>query len=269
MRHTIKATLVAIAAIALAITASISQAQERIGVLMLHGKSPGSATGPIAVLKPKLEREGMAVLLPDMPWSSRRYIEGSWDKAMGEIAGHVKALREGGATKIVLIGHSMGVPAALSYAARKGDVQALVLLAPGHVPLLYYDNPRATFMRDSVDKARSLAGAGKGDSRESFTDINQGRQQVVVMTAKDYLSYFDPQSDAEMSVVAPRVPPATSSLVVVGDEDRIFSRARSYIFDRLPANPKSGYLEVKANHISTPRVASDAVVEWIKKAVAQ
>lgn len=270
MRRYLRISLLAITAVTLPGATLISEAQERIGVLMLHGKSPGSAMNPdFAVLKPKFEREGMLVLLPDMPWSAKRYIDGSWDKAMAEIAGHVKALREGGATKIVLVGHSLGVPAALSHAARNGDVQALVLLAPGHVPLGYYNNQRLTLVRDSINEARSLVASGKGDARGSFSDINQGRQQVVIMTAKDYLSYFDPQSDAEMSVTAPRVPPATPSLVVVGDQDRIFSRARSYFSDKLPANPKSRYLEVKANHLTTPEVASEAVIDWLKKTVVQ
>jgi len=86
----------------------------------------------------------------------------------------------------------------------------------------------------------------------------------VVATAKDYLSYFDPESDAEMGVTAPRIPVGTPVLTVVGDEDYMFTRARAYFADKLPANPKSQYLEVKANHLSTPAVASDAVLAWIK-----
>ncbi len=67
-----------------------------------------------------------------------------------------------------------------------------------------------------------------------------------------------------MGVTAPRIPVATPVLTVVGDEDYMFTRARAYFADKLPVNPKSQYLEVKANHLSTPAVASDAVLAWIK-----
>ena len=91
----------------------------------------------------------------------------------------------------------------------------------------------------------------------------------MIITAKDYLSYFDPGSDAEMSVTAPRVPVGTPVLTVVGDEDWMFTRARAYFADQLPVNPKSQYLEVKANHLSTPRVAGNDIVRWIKAAVGE
>lgn len=251
----------------LAFLVSPSQAQDKIGVLMLHGKNPGSNQDPnFSRVKPEFEKANMLVVFPDMPWSRSRYIDGNWDKAMTEMTTHVKELRSKGATKIVLIGHSLGVPAAMSFAARGGDVQALVLLAPGHVPRNYYNIPNFKVVRDSVDEARALVAAGKGDSRERFSDINQGEQQTVVATAKDYLSYFDPDSDAEMGVTAPRIPAGTPVLTVLGDADSMFSRAKTYFADKLPANPKSQYLEVKANHLSTPAVASEAVVAWIKAA---
>ncbi|WP_431099164.1 alpha/beta fold hydrolase [Polaromonas aquatica] len=254
---------------ALVAGAAHAQAPHKIGVLMLHGKNPGSNNDlNMSRLKPVLEREGMVVIYPDMPWSRGRYLDGHWDKAMAEMAAHVQTLRSQGATKIVIAGHSMGVPAAMGFAARGGDVQALVLLAPGHVPARYYASTQNKVVRESIDEARALVAAGKGDSRERFSDINQGKQLPVVATAKDYLSYFDPESDADMGVTAPRIPAATAVLTVVGDDDNIIKFARTYFVDKLPANPKSQYLEIKANHLSTPVVASDAVAQWIKTATA-
>ena len=243
-------------------------AQASTGVLMLHGKSPGGPQDPnFSVLKTRLEREGMTVLMPDMPWSRNRYIDGNWDQAMAEITHHVKTLRERGAHKIVLIGHSMGCPAAMSFAARGGDVQALVLLAPGHMPKGYFMAPHLKVVRASIDEARALVAANKGDSKERFNDINQGAAQPVVMTARDFLSYFDPQSDADMAVTAPRVPAAVPSLSVLGHRDPMYTLARTYYFEKLPAHPATRYLQIQADHLSTPREASDAVLEWIRQAV--
>lgn len=267
MRSKLMHTVIALFVLATsALVAGTAHAQERIGVLMLHGKNPGSNNDPnFGKLKPLLEQQGMLVQFPDMPWSRGRHLDGHWDQAMAEIAGHVKTLRSQGAGKIVIMGHSMGVPAALGFAARGGDAQALVLLAPGHVPARYYAATQNTAVRDSINQARQLLASGKGDATERFSDINQGRQLPVVTTARNYLSYFDPESDADMGITAPRVPAATPVLTVVGDADGMFQYARPYFADKLPANPKSQYLEVQANHLSTPAVASEAVLAWLKK----
>jgi pimeloyl-ACP methyl ester carboxylesterase len=250
-------------------SAAPAAAQERIGVLMLHGKNPGSNQDPnFGPQKGVYERQGWLVTYPDMPWSRFRYLDGGLDKAMAEMAGHIKGLRDQGATKIVIIGHSMGVPAGMAFAARGGDVDALVGLAPGHVPQGYYTAPSLKVVRDSIDEARALVAAGKGDSRERFSDINQGRQQTVVTTAKDYLSWFDPTSDAEMSVTAPRLPAKVAMMTAIGEKDPLFARVRAYYVDKLPANPKNKFLEVPGGHLDTPRVASDEVIAWIKTAVA-
>ena len=254
--------------LAVAMAPSIAAAQERIGILMLHGKNPGSNMDPnFGSMKGNFERQGWLVAFPDMPWSRGRYLDGNLDRALVEIAGHVKGLRDQGATRIVIAGHSMGVPTGMAYAARAGDVDALVQLAPGHIPLGYYTYPVLKAVRDSIDEARALVAAGKGDSNERFNDINQGRQQPVITTARNFLSYFDPASDAEMSVTAPRIPARISVMTVIGERDPLFSRIRSYYVDMLPANPKNKYLEVSGGHLDTPRVANDAVIAWIKAAV--
>lgn len=268
MFHALRILLISLATFAsLAVPAT---AQDRIGVLMMHGKNPGDANDPyFGSLKSKFENDGMLVLMPNMPWSTRRYIDGDWDKAMTEIAAHVKKLRESGATKIVLAGHSMGCPAALSYAARHGDdVDALVLQAPGHVPFFYYNAPQLKIVRNSIDAARAMVAAGEGDKRRDFDDINQGKQLAVRLTAREFLSYWDPETDAEMSRTAPRLPARIPALVVVGDKDPLFSHLRSYLFEKFPANPKHQYIEVSATHLTTPQVSGQESLDWIKKAVA-
>ncbi|MFZ2217402.1 MAG: alpha/beta hydrolase [Rhodoferax sp.] len=258
----------ALAVISLFLTLGVStaQSQERIGVLLLHGKNPGSNLDPNSgALKGLYEQQGWLVIFPDMPWSRARYLDGDLDKAMAEMGGHIKSLRDQGATKIVITGFSMGAPAAMAYAARGGDVDALVLLAPGHVPLGYYTYPTLKIVRESIDEARALVAAGKGNTSERFSDINQGRRQVVVTTAADYLSWFDPTSDAEMSVTAPRIPANVAVMTVVGEKDPLFSHVKAYFVDKLPMNPKNSYLEVTGGHLDTPRVSSDALVAWIKR----
>lgn len=248
----------------------LQAAEPKLGVLMLHGKNPGSNRDPnFRTVMYRLEREGMLVSFPNMPWSSTRYIDGHWDLAMSEITERVKELRGKGATHIVLMGHSLGVPAGMSYAARGGDVQALVLLAPGHVPRGWYNNPRFTAIRDSVNEARAAVAAGKGAELGRFNDMNQGRTQSVSMTATDYLSYFDPTSDADMSVTAPRVPASLPVFTAIGNADVMAPHVRTYFVDKLPANAKSHFVQVQGDHLNTPEVVLPQVLEWLKLVVAE
>ncbi|MEQ1659103.1 MAG: alpha/beta hydrolase [Hylemonella sp.] len=252
----------------LAPLAAWSMPAERIGVLMLHGKSPGSNLSPsFTPMKGTLEREGWLVTFPDMPWSRTRYLNGHWDQAMIEIGTQVQSLQRQGATRIVLMGHSMGVSAAMSYAARGGTVHALVLLAPGHMPRHYYaiTEPRFKPVRDSIDQARTFVTTGKGAESQRFSDLSS----PLVATPKNFLSYFDPDSDADMSVTAPRIPANVPVLTAIGEGDPLFQSARHYYADKLPANPHTQFLEVKGGHLDTPRVASDQIVAWIKKVFAE
>jgi len=248
------------------VLAPAARAQQKVGVLMLHGKNPGDNRGPIfRPLKAVFEREGWTVHFPSMPWGANRYLSGNWDQAMAEIEAQVKDLRAGGATRIVLVGHSMGAPAALSFAARGGDVQALVLLAPGHNPLGYYNASVNTSVRESIDQARAMVAAGNGAQKARFNDSNQGRNLSMSTTAADYLSFFDPESDAAMHKTAPRVPATVAVFTAIGQSDPLFMHVRALYVDRLPANPAHRFLEVKGGHLDTPEVAKDEVVRWIRE----
>lgn len=246
-------------------------AAEKIGVVLMHGKNPGGPDDPsLSSLVGRLDKAGMTVLVPNMPWSRQRYIDVAWETAMDEIAAHVGKLRAQGATKIILAGHSMGCSAAMSFAANRKGVDGVVLLAPGHSPLLYYQGiPQAPFrnwvVKESIDQARDMVANQRGDEPNvPFADINQGRRLQVWTTPRIFLSYFEPNSDAEMSVTAPRIPQNLPVLWVVGDGDSLIKLGRDYVFNKLPDNPQSKYLEISANHLSTPARAADQVVEWIQ-----
>lgn len=261
-------------ACALMLAACTSYSQEKIGVVLMHGKQGGSSRdSSLDSLHKKLLDAGMVVVKPEMPWSFNRFIDGHWDAAMSEIKAHVEKMKQSGASKVVLMGHSLGSPAALSYAARHADVSAIALLAPGHVPYYYsqcipYSPIKLCAVKDGVEYARKEMAAGNADKKQGLADINQGRRNVVWMTPRDYLSYFEPTSDAEMSVTASKIPANMPVLWVIGDKDYLIREGRPYVFDKLPQNARSLYLEVSGNHVSTPGVASDQIVQWVKSAVA-
>lgn len=229
----------------------------RLGVVLLHGKRD-NAGGGLSGVGSAIAGAGMPTQSPDLPWSRGRYLSGSWSEAMAEIGQSVAALRGAGASRVALVGHSMGCPAAMSYAATRGAVAGLVLTAPGHVPKLYFSQPP---MRESIERARAMAKSGRGQEQSEFLDNNQGNMFTVQTTASQYLSYFDPSSQADMGNTVGRV--SCPVMWVVGTQDGAINWGAP-IGRRLTGRPKSRYLEIPGGfHRNTPSLAAGEIVQWL------
>jgi pimeloyl-ACP methyl ester carboxylesterase len=233
-----------------------------LGIVYLHGKAawPGALNGGILSA---LEDDGALVATPEMPWSFHRRYAATYDQAMGEIDAVVADLKAKGATRIVIIGHSLGANAAIGYAARHPDLAGIVALAPGHLP---ETERMRSFVADAVARAKQLIAAGQGDVPQSFPDMAQGIPLVATATPVVYLSMFDPdgpaiipKNAAAMGAAATPVP----LLWVVGKLDPIDRRGPEYAFDAAAKNPKSKYIEIFAGHLTTPLAARKQVVDWI------
>ena len=233
---------------------------EPVGVVLMHGKwgNPGKN---IVTVELALKGAGFRVVSKEMAWSDRRAYDMSLDQVMTELEGEVAALRAAGAAKIVLGGQSFGANMALAYGARHPDVDGVMVLAPGHSPERFSRDPA---MAQSLDKARAMVAAGKGEQIANFQDINQGRTRQVSAKAAVYLSFFDPEGGAVMPRNAARLSSHTALLWVIGSGDPLSSAGRAYAFDRAPANPHSAYYTVQADHQDTPAAARAIVVDWLK-----
>jgi pimeloyl-ACP methyl ester carboxylesterase len=178
---------------------------------------------------------------------------------MGEIAGAVESVRARGASKIVLVGHSMGCPAAMSYAAQAGGVAGIVLSAPGHSPQQYMQfSPE---VRESIERARALTKSGRGAEVGTFYDNNQGNVFTLQAPAAQYLSFFDPSGPCEMTNTAGRI--RCPAFWVVGTNDRVINWG-DHVARRLAARPRSSYLAIPgAGHGNTPTAAARDIAQWI------
>jgi pimeloyl-ACP methyl ester carboxylesterase len=228
------------------------------GVVFLHGKGvwAGAFDGGIPSA---LAAEGAAVASPEMPWSLGRIYGATYDEAMREIDAAVAGLKGKGATRIVIIGHSLGANAAIGYAARRHGVAAVVALSPGHLPETA--EMRAATGAAIIDARAFLAAGDK--SRHIWPDRIQGIPTFATASPAVYLSMFDPDGPAVIpkNVAVLRGVPL---LWVVGNSDPIFARGRDYAFSRAPHNAKSRYIEVSAGHLTAPGAARSQVVEWLK-----
>jgi len=237
-----------------------------VGIVLMHGKW-GSPDKNIGTLASTLEGKGFLVSAPEMPWSRPRSYDKSADDALNEIDGEVAKLRGKGAKRIVIAGHSLGAAGALAYASRR-TVDAIVLIAPGHVP---ESKVLAAKLAADVKKARDMASAGKGDETEWFLDLNTGaRSASLKMTARTYLSYSDPAATMNFSRNVESVKPGTLVLWVepLGEEPPLRNNLMR-IFKMLPQGLDVKLVEPDTDHMGAPDRATGEIVNWIESVVAK
>jgi pimeloyl-ACP methyl ester carboxylesterase len=233
-----------------------------LGVVYLHGKASwaGAANGGILSA---LEDEGALIAEPEMPWSFHRRYDATYNQALGEIDAAVAGLKAKGATRIIIIGHSLGANAAIGYAARHPDLAGVVALAPGHLP--EQDGMRS-YVADAIVRAKRLIAEGQGNVPQDFPDMAQDIPLSTTATPIVYLSMFDPDGPAVIprnAAIIGSAPRPVPLLWVVGKLDPIDRRGPEYAFNAAAKNPKSKYVEVFAGHLTTPLVAHGKVVDWI------
>jgi hypothetical protein len=138
-------------------------------------------------------------------------------------------------------------------------VTGIMLLAPGHSP-----DTQATFFSASVSKAKGMIDDGRADETADFYDNNQGKTSTITTRARVYYSYFDPKGLGAMTVTAPQMRPGTAVLLIIGNNDPWSGRARSLIFEKVPAHAQSRYVEIVSNHMDAPRDGIGHLLDWLK-----
>lgn len=242
-------------AVVLTAAMSIAAAQDRVGVVLLHGKQ--SAPEQHEPLASAVTAAGFPVERPDMCWSGRRIYDRDYLGCLRDIDSAIGRLRQRGVTALVIAGHSLGANGALAYGGRNA-VKGVVALAPGHRPEVLARRPR---IAEDLERARRLVAEGRGDRPASFVDYNGSLAITVTAPPAAYLSFFAPDSPAVMPDNAARL--KAPLLYVVGSDDPL-QRGPEEVFAKAPPHPLNRYITVRAGHFDTSAAAAGAVVEWLR-----
>lgn len=235
------------------------------GVVLMHGKW-GMPQSPY--LKPvvqKLEPHCQVKLL-EMPWSRQRLYDQPYTDALAQIREAVAEFRKAGVQWVAVGGQSFGANASLAYMAQVGDADAILPMAPGHVPEVFY---QISDVRRSVDAARQWVESGKGDTQVEMTDINQGQRRLVKTSAASLWSYFNPQGWGNMGLSAAASRKSVPVFWAIGTIDPLHGSGSTEIYQKLPAHADSRYLVVRANHANTPEVSADELLAWVKARIGR
>ena len=199
----------------------------------------------MANLSSALKATGALVLSPTMSWSNSYR---TYSQTLDEVSGHIASLRAKGATRIALVGQSLGANVALGYGAQRGDVTAIVAVAPGHQPDRFIGKTG-----ESLARAKRAVAEGRGGETGTYMDSNQGRDFEIRTTAAAYVSFFDPEGPSLMSHNAANLKGAKLLWVVGVRDEGAQSVARG-----------GKVITVSGNHRTAADAGAKDVVAWLE-----
>lgn len=232
----------------------------QVGVVLMHGKG-GGPSGLVAELAAYLQRQGILVRNLDMPWSGRRQYDASPEQARQQVVQALVELRELGAQRVVLVGHSQGAIFALHLAAQL-PLDGVVAIAPGgNTSTELYAQKLGPF----VDKAHALIAAGQGSAPAEFADYEGSKGLSIVQTRADwYAAWFDPKGVMSQEKALRAVPPTVPVLYLAPTGDYpALRRANPGLFALLPGHARSRFEQPEASHTQAPTAARERIGRWL------
>jgi len=234
-------------------------AQERIGIVLLHGiGATGASMEPLAA---RWRAQGWQVVTPDLPYGgpaafSRPVAEG--ERVVREA---LQRLRREGAQKLVLAGFSIGGFFAAHVASRE-RVDALVAIAP---------NGGADMKRleDEVARARQLIAQGRGDQPTPMKDaavVGTERYDLPGAVPSAWLTWFDPAGTMNWQRVWRALPSGVPVFLVVPTRDlENLRRVKQALWEGLPPHPGHRLYEPRSDHLGAPLASADEAVRWLRQ----
>ncbi|WP_199104285.1 alpha/beta fold hydrolase [Aquitalea sp. ASV11] len=233
-----------------------------VGVVLMHGKG-GSPEKHVTGLASALRQQGVLVASLEMPWSGRREYDADVASAVAQVNAALETLRQQGARKLVVAGHSQGGLFAL-YLTGRLPVDGVIAIAPGgNVGAgLLHDR-----LADTVASARALLAAGHGEEKTRLADFEGSKGLYPVMTTpRIYLDWFDPDGAMNQSKAVQQVQAGVPVLYISPDGDYpALQRVRQSMFNALPANPASQLLIPPGSHLEAPTAAIPGIVDWLDR----
>lgn len=241
-------------------TAFADTGAAKIGIVVMHGKG-GSPAKHVSELASALKAQGYLVANLEMPWSGRRNYDVNLQAADIEVERALNEMRQQGAQKLFVAGHSQGGLFALHY-GDKHLVDGIIAIAPG-------GNVASTIAQDKlgeyVESARKLVAQGKAEEKSRFADF-EGSKGIypLITTPAIYLSWFDPQGAMNQITAEQNINPAIPVLFIAPTSDYPgLRKIKQTMFNALPQNPHTKLYEPNSSHLDAPSASESAIIEWI------
>jgi pimeloyl-ACP methyl ester carboxylesterase len=214
-----------------------------------------------------LEAKGVAVANIEMPWSGRRDYDVGVKQAEQEVLASLQNLRDKGAKKLFVAGHSQGGIFALHFGAQHA-VDGVVAIAPGgNVGGSVFQEQ----LREPLARARQLVAEGKGTEKARLADFEGSKGGYPVTTTPvNYLEWFEADGAMNQVKSSRAMKPATPVLYVAPTRDYPgLQKVKQQMFSALPANPLTKLIEPSASHLEAPGAAAQEIFAWMQEVAAR
>lgn len=234
---------------------SINKENRKDGFLFVHGKTDGPHN-PVCGYIDEIDEfcKNNLVDYREYPWGYSDPYSEDFLESMKYINDAKKSLIEKGATHIHVLGHSLGCTAILLYATQVVDISSLIMMSPGHNAHLPSIRKNVVW---SIAEANRLIEEGN-DEPAHFIDFNNGMIMPIKAKPSNYLSYFhhDGPGSATNSAITIKQKygnnPPFAMVLVSGTNDMTQSTVKGGIWDILPKNKKTRYIEkIGYDHFQT------------------
>jgi len=245
---------------------SIPPAKKGIAVLIFHGFTAYS--GPYAMAGIPISAGGYTAFGLDyrghgLSGGNRGDTPGK-DRFIADLAESVKYVESLGFSKVVVLGHSLGVASAICATdAVPNEVAGLILLSGAYEGRKGLSKPPSLFQKTRI-LASSIV-------RPSYPAVEYYRDGMTVSPDTLFNFRYTLRFLTMMDVKQLRLPKDLNIpvLVGVGDKDELFEvdKVRAF-YDSIPGNKKEFLIMKGATHAKIARENWEQVVDWLNRTFA-
>ena len=183
------------------------------------------------------------------------------DRWIADLAESVKYVRSLGFSKVIVLGHSLGVASAICAAdVVPNEIAGLVLMSGAYEGRKGLSQPPTLF-----EKTRILASA---IFRPSYPAVEYYRKGMTVTKDSLFNFRYTLRYLTMMDVKQLRLPKDLNIpvLVAVGDQDELFEvdKVRDF-YDSIPGSKKDFLVMKNTTHAKIPYESWEQVVDWLNK----
>lgn len=242
---------------------TIDPAKKDIAVLIFHGFTAYS--GPYSMAGIPISKGGYTVFGLDyrghgLSGGNRGDTPGK-ERFTADLAEAVKYVRKLGFTKVIVLGHSLGVASAIVAAnAVPNDIAGLILLSGAYEGRKGLNKPVPFFQQAKILSSSIF--------RPSYQAVEYYRDGMTVSKDTLWNYRYTLRFLTMMDVKKLRLPKGWNVpiLVGVGDHDELFAIDKVQDFYNLiPSNKKEFFVMKNATHAKIPVESWEEIVDWLNK----
>ena len=229
------------------------------GFLLLHGKGSGPdfPTCSTTAVYHNMSADGILADHVSNSWALGKLYQYPFEQCISDVQQGIDRLVARGATRIHIVGHSLGGNIALYYATQYTNFTSIVALAPAHNTHLSKFNQWSLWSRN---KAQALIDQGN-DTQADFIDVAMMEVYITHGRPSSYLSFQNPNGNTVMTRNVRKFLKPVNLFVATGTNDVTQVEVASMIYNPASKTAASRLLSTNDGHTD---ISVNTYPNWLK-----